>query len=311
MQPMSNERRVLVSGATGLIGRHVVHTLQTAGWTVFRLVRGTEAKTGEIAWQPGTRTIDKTALEGFDAVVHLAGEPVASGRWTPDKMHRIFTSRVRGTEVLAEALASCKRPPRVFVCASGINFYGDRGDALMTERDSRGQGFLADVCEAWEGATEPMVHVGTRVVAMRIGPVLSTEGGMLAELLPLFRLGLGGPIGGGRAYVSWVTLRDVVRGIEHVMTSARLHGAVNMVAPQPVRNATFTAALGRALHRPALLPVPAWAVRMVFGQMGEEAVLSSVRAVPERLLEDGFVFRDTELDAALRDTLAGLNEPGI
>jgi len=295
-------RRVLVSGASGLIGRGVVAALRARGAEVVALSRRAsaagEAERSAIQWDAMSGALDPAAVSGFDAVVHLAGEPVGAGRWTPERKRRIRESRVRGTQVLAEALARAEAPPRVFIGASGINFYGDRGETVLAEDAPRGAGFLAEASEQWERATAPLDGVA-RVAHLRIGPVLAQNGGMLATMLPVFRLGLGGPMGGGQAWVSWVTLRDVVGVVEHVLGSEAMAGAVNVVSPGVVRNADFVRALGEALHRPAVIPVPAWALRLLFGQMGEETVLSSVRGVPERLLADGFLFRDTEIRAAL------------
>ena len=262
-----------------------------------------EGAPGAIVWDPERGVLDAPAVSGFDAVVHLAGEPVSSGRWTPEKKRKIYESRVRGTELLARSLANAPAPPRAFLCASGINFYGDRGDAVLDETEPRGTGFLAEVCEAWEAAAEPLRGVA-RVASLRIGAVLSPHGGMLKELLPMFRLGLGGTIGGGQAYVSWITAYDLIRALRHVLASTRLSGPLNVVSPYPVPNREFTAALAAALHRPAVLPVPAWAVRALFGQFGTETVLSSVRAVPPRLLGDGFVFAQPSVGPALRGLLA-------
>ena len=291
--------RVLLSGSTGLIGRRVMEMLREDGAIAVPLVRGAAAG-GGVLWDPERGALDPASVSGFDAVIHLAGEPVGPRRWTAEKKRKIYDSRVRGTQVLARALADAARPPSVFLCASGINFYGDRGDVILDESEPCGEGFLARVCRAWEGAAEPLRGV-SRVASLRIGAVLSPDGGMLAELLPLFRLGLGGPIAGGRAYVSWVALNDLIGAVRHVLGSDGLEGAVNVVSPYPVTNREFSRALAAALHRPALIPVPGWAVRALFGQFGEETVLSSVRAIPARLLQDGFVFQQPAIGAALRD----------
>lgn len=295
-------KRVLVSGSSGLIGRHLSALLGRQQVTVVPLVR-TPAASGALLWSDVEGPQGPRLLSGFDAIVHLAGEPVGNGRWTAKKKHEILRSRAGSTRVLAEAAARAERPPHVFLCASGINAYGDRGDTLLDETASRGGGFLADVCAAWEGATEPLAGI-SRTVNMRIGIVLAADGGTLPTLLPLFRLGLGGPIGGGSAFVSWITLRDLLRAMQHLLGPSTLSGPVNLIAPLPVRNREFTAAIGKALHRPAVLPVPAWAVRLLFGQMAEETVLASVRAVPSRLLAEGFTFQDAAVEPALQEVLS-------
>lgn len=289
-------RRILISGSTGLIGSHVVAARRAAGDTVIRLVRKA-AGADTVLWDAGATPLDPALVSGLDAVIHLAGEPVA-GRWTAGKKRRILESRVRGTKALAEAVAAAERPPSVFLCASGINFYGDRGSEIVDESDPAGCGFLAEVCVAWEAASQAAAGV-SRVVNLRIGMVLAGNGGALAAMLPIFRLGLGGAVGGGGAYLSWLALEDLVRGIGHAMDSPNLRGGVNVVAPQPVTNREFTAELAKAVRRPAVLPVPGWAARLAFGEMADETVLASVRAVPRRLEADGFVFREPRLREAL------------
>lgn len=296
-------RRILLSGAGGLIGRQLVAARRSAGDTVVPLVRpGAAARphaaAGDaVAWDGGLTPLNPELVSGFDAVIHLAGEPVA-GRWTAAKKRRILESRVRGTTALAQAIAQAERPPAVLICASGINFYGDRGDALLDESAPLGSGFLPEVCAAWEAASRIAAGV-SRVVNLRLSMVLAGQGGALATMLPAFRLGLGGPIGGGTAYVSWVTLNDAVRAIGHVLQAGHLHGPVNVTAPHPGTNREFTTDLAAALRRPAILPVPGWLTRVLFGEMAGETVLASVRAVPRRLLEDGFVFGEPWLPKAL------------
>ena len=289
-------RRLLLSGATGLIGRALTVDRGARGDDVVRLVRA-GAEPGTVLWDGGETPLDPALVSEFDAVVHLAGEPVA-GRWNPEKKRRILDSRVRSTRALAEAIAAAERPPEAFLCASGINFYGDCGDTVLDESAPLGSGFLAEVCAAWEAASRAAVGV-SRVVNLRIGVVLAAKGGALETMLPVFRLGLGGPIGGGTAYVSWVTLADLVRAIGFALDAETLHGAVNVVAPNPVTNREFTADLGAALRRPAAIPVPGWATRVVFGEMAEETVLASVRATPAKLTAEGFVFGDARLPEAL------------
>ena len=288
--------RILVSGSTGLIGSALVAARRAAGDDVVRLVRS-GGPDGGVRWN-AAGAVDPGDVGGFDAVVHLAGEPVAGGRWTAARKQRIRDSRVVGTRRLAEALTASDEPPKVFLCASGINFYGDGGDRVLDEEAPGGRGFLAEVTREWESAAA-LLHGVARVVSLRIGVVLSPEGGTLAAMLPLFRMGLAGPIGGGRAYVSWVTLEDVVRAIGHAVASEGMRGPVNVVAPEPVRGVDFIAAVAAAVGRPARIPVPAWLARLTLGEMAEETVLASIRAVPRRLLEDGFSFEAGTLPSAL------------
>ena len=291
--------RLLISGSTGLIGSALATARRSAGDDVLPLVRG-PAQAGAVSWD----ALTSDAVSGFDAVVHLAGEPLAGGRWTAAKKAAIRGSRVDGTTKLATALAAADRPPGVFVCASGINYYGERGDAVVDETTPAGDSFLAEVCVAWEAAAAPLVG-RSRVVHLRMGAVLAPAGGMLAAVLPPFRLGLGGPVAGGAQYVSWVTLDDVVRAIGHVIASAAVAGPVNVVAPEPVTNRRFGEAVGAAVGRPAVVPTPGWAVRLLFGEFATETVLTSIRAVPRRLLDDGFTFGHATIGPALADVLGG------
>ena len=293
----SPSRRLPISGSSRLLGKRIVAAYQAAGDTVIRLVRAGPPSPDAILWNPGSGTLHPASVSGFDAVIHLAGEPVL-GRWTADKKRRILDSRVRGTSELAIALAAADKPPAVFLCASGINFYGNRGDALLDETSPQGSGFLAEVSERWERATDPLREV-SRVVNLRIGVVFAPEGGMLPALLPLYRLGLGGTVGDGRGYVSWITLDDLVRVTQHLIASSALSGPVNVVAPAPVTGRELTRGLSAAVGRPAFLRVPAWAMRLAMGEMAEETILGSVRALPTKLVEDGFRFRDATLAEAL------------
>ncbi len=276
-----------MSGSTGLIGTRFVAARRSLGDEVVRLVRR-DGTPDAVQWDPSGE-LDPAAVSGFDAVVHLAGEPVANRRWTAAKKRRIRDSRVEGTRRLGRALAAAHRPPTVFVCASGINIYGDPGDTVVDEDSPVGQGFLAEVCKGWEAAATALGAV-SRVVNLRLGVVLSPEGGALGATLPLFRLGLAGPIAGGDAFVSWVTLDDAVRAIGHILGSDHLHGPVNVVAPEPVRGREFTASIAGAVGKPAVIPVPAWVARLLLGEMAAETVLASIRVAPLRLLEDGFHF---------------------
>lgn len=294
---------ILVSGASGLIGSALTPCLEASGHRVTRLVRGrARPGWGEVAWEPEAGRMPPPALEGVDAVVHLAGESIA-GRWTADKKRRIYDSRVRGTQVLCAALRQVVRPPKVFVCASAIGYYGHRGERLLLEESRAGKDFLARVCVDWEAAAAPAAERGIRVVSLRLGMVLSASGGALGEMLPPFRLGLGGVLGGGAQYVSWIALNDVVGAILHVLMTESLRGAVNLVAPRPVRNREFTKTLGRVLRRPTRCAMPAFAARLLFGEMADALLLASTRVEPGQLNASGYAFRHPELEGALRHLL--------
>lgn len=298
--------RVAVSGSTGLVGSEVVTALSTAGHEVVRLVRRVPlpGETAVLRWDPVKREVDAARLEEFDAVLHLAGENVGSGRWTAARKAAIRDSRVNGTRFLCDILAGLARPPKTLVCASAIGIYGDRGEDALTEESPAGAGFLPEVCREWEAASAPAARKGIRVVALRIGMVLSPKGGALARMLPLFRAGLGGVIGGGRQYVSWVALDDLPLILLHALQCGDLSGPVNAVAPRPVTNREFTKALGKALSRPTPLPVPAFALRLAVGrEMADALLLASARVLPRRLEETGYPFRYPELPAALRHLL--------
>lgn len=293
--------RILVSGSSGLIGSALVRALEIGRHTVVRLVRNPDSAdpTG-VLWDPTRMTIDRAGLEGFDAVVHLAGEPLL-GRWTAEKKRRIRDSRVVGTRFVAESLASLERRPTVLVCASAAGYYGDRGNEILTEESGPGRGFLADVAQAWEAAADPARRAGIRVVHLRTGLVLARDGGLLKVLLLPFRFGLGGPIGQGRSYWSWITLDDLVAAYRFAIARDGLSGAVNAAAPTPVTNGEFARMLGAALRRPAVLPVPPFALRLAFGrEAADDAMLSGARLEPARLLEAGFRFQYPELEGALR-----------
>jgi uncharacterized protein len=285
--------RILVSGATGLVGGALCALLKTQGHTVMRLVRRAPRTLDEVVLS------DLEAAAPLDAVVHLAGENVAGGRWTPELRSRILSSREKGTRELVAALGRLAQPPRVFVGASAIGFYGSRGDATLTETDGPGTGFLSEVCQAWERETMAVREFDTRAVCLRIGVVLSPAGGALAKLLPIFQSGAGGPVGDGRMWMSWISIDDLTAAIVHALMEDRLSGPVNAVAPEPVRNAEFSQELGQALGRPSLLPVPAFALRALYGRMADETLLASTRVRPDRLLETGFTFRHAQIRPAL------------
>lgn len=293
---------VALSGSHGLMGSVLASVLPARGDRVVRLIRGTAAGPGDIAWNPAAGRIDAGRLDGVDAVIHLAGENVA-GRWTPERKRRIRDSRVHSTRLLAETLARLTRPPRVLISASATGYYGSRGSQTLREDSPPGTGFLAEVCLEWEAAADPARRAGIRVVRTRFGIVLSPRGGILGKILPLFRLGLGGPIGTGRQYISWIAMDDLIAAMLHLLAAETVSGPVNMVSPRPVTNAEFTRAIGRAVSRPAVLPVPAGVLRMLFGEMADDTLLTSERVEPARLLASGFVFRFPEIDSALRHLL--------
>jgi hypothetical protein len=295
--------RVAISGASGLVGRRLAHFLSAGGHTVLPLVR-TEgpapAGAGAIAWNPAGGTIDAAALAGVDAVVHLAGENIAAGRWSARRKRAIRDSRVDATALLARALAGLGARPRVLVCASAVGYYGDTGDRAVDEQAPPGSGFLAEVCRDWEAAAEPARSAGIRVAHLRTGMVLAGEGGVLARLRLPFRLGLGGPVGSGRQYLSWIALEDLLGVVLHALHDERLAGPVNAVAPQAVTSLAFARALGRVLGRPAVMPLPAAAVRAWFGEMGRALLLEGQRVLPARLRNAGFSHRYPGLEDALR-----------
>lgn len=293
---------VAVTGATGMIGSALIPFLTTGGHRVTRIVRGTPGP-GDISWDPSGNRLDAAALEGVDAVVHLAGANVGDGRWTDERKQELRDSRTQGTALLARVLAGLTRKPKVLVSASAIGIYGSRGDEELTERSAPGHDFLADLGRAWEAAAEPAEAAGIRVVHPRFGVVLSPAGGALAKMLPAFRLGGGGPLGGGQQWMSWLSIDDAVGILHHAIVTPALRGAVNAVAPTPVTNGRFTDALAAALHRPAIVPVPAMALRLLFGEMADGTILASQRCVPAALAAAGYAFRHPTLDRALAHVL--------
>jgi uncharacterized protein len=295
---------VAVTGASGLIGSAVRQRLETEGHRVSRLVRRT-AGPGEIFWDPATRTLDPRSLEGLDAMIHLAGENVGS-RWTTARKARIRSSRVAGTRLLSETLAALQRPPQVMISASAVGIYGDRGDEVLTESSPPGDpahDFLVSVAQAWEQAAAPAKAEGIRVVHPRFGVVLSRHGGALRKMLVPFRLGLGGRLGSGRQWMSWISIDDAVEALRYLLLDERLEGPVNLTAPEPLTNSEFTRTLARVLSRPAVFPVPEAALRLAFGEMADGTILSSARVIPSRLLKAGFRFGDPDLATALRHVL--------
>jgi len=296
--------RVAITGASGLVGSALVPLLTNGGHRVEALVRrAPRPDRGEVRWNPADPALDLAALDGADAVVHLAGESLAAHRWTEPFKREILRSRAEGTANLCSALARLETPPRTLVCASAIGYYGAGGENTLTEESPAGEGFLPDVCRAWEGACAPARQAGIRVVNLRIGVVLSARGGALPRMLPPFRLGLGGPVGGGRQWVSWVSLGDLVSIVHRALTDPALEGPLNAVAPEPLRQSDFARTLGRVLRRPARVPLPAWVVRLALGEMGRALLLEGARVLPARLDSAGYSFLFPELEPALRSEL--------
>lgn len=297
--------KVLISGSTGLVGSELCSALTTGGHEVGRLVRESpRSRQAEITWQPAKGEIDLKGLEGFDGVVHLAGENIASGRWTEAVKQRIRDSRAQGTRFLCESLARLERKPRVLVCASAIGFYGNRGDEVLDEASMPGSDmFLVDVCRQWEAACEPARAAGIRVVNLRLGVVLSPKGGALEKMLLPFKLGGGGVIGDGQQWMSWIALDDAAGAIQHCLATESVTGPVNAVSPNPVTNYEYTKTLGKVLGRPTVLPMPAFVARLAFGRMADELLLASARVMPRELTASGYQFRQPELEPALRHLL--------
>jgi uncharacterized protein (TIGR01777 family) len=294
---------ILVTGASGLVGSALVPYLRSSGHTVVKLVRVEPKKPDEIYWDPESRNIDSARLTELDAVIHLAGESIAKGRWTPEKKQRILKSRVEGTRFLAESIARMDIPPLAMVCASAVGYYGDRGSEILKEESPPGTGFLPEVCVQWEAAADPARQRGIRVVNTRFGIILSAIGGALAQMLMPFRMGAGGRLGSGEQYFSWIVLDDVLGTIHHVLNTETLNGPVNTVAPNPVTNREFTSVLGRVLRRPTVLMVPTFAARLAFGEMADSLLLASTRVDPTKLIATKYPFMFPDLEGALYHAL--------
>jgi len=296
--------RVLISGASGLIGSALKPGLRKAGHEMTVLVR---KKTGseccDFLWDPYRGEIDDLALEGTDAVIHLSGKNL-SERWTAANKQAFRDSRLKSTRFLCEQLVKMAPLPKVFICASAMGFYGDRGDEVLTEDSKVGSGYLSELVYDWEAATKTASDAGIRVVNIRIGLVLSKKGGALAKMLLPFKMGVGGLVGNGKQYWSWITIDDVVGAVQHILENEKVAGPVNLVSPTPATNQEFTKALGKALSRPTILPVPAFGVKMAFGEMGENLLLGSTRVIPQRLKESGYEFKNPELEGALKAVLS-------
>jgi len=295
--------KILIGGASGLVGTALIKALEPEGHEISRLVRSAPRNESEVEWSPDRYSIALARIEGFDAVINLAGESIAEGRWTDDKKRRIRESRVKGTKLLGDALANLTVPPKTFICASATGYYGNRGDELLTETSTPGDNFLAEVCVEWEKATAHAIEKGIRVVNARFGVILDKEGGALGKMLPPFRMGVGGRIGDGKQWMSWIALDDVVGALKLALTNESIQGPVNFVAPNPVRNSEFTKALGSALSRPTIFPIPAFGLRLLFGEMADALLLSGARVKPEVLERSAYPFKYPELGGALRHVL--------
>lgn len=296
--------KILVTGSTGLIGRALISLLATKGQTIVRMTRTRpREERSAVYWNPSQGMIDSASIEGIDAAVHLAGENIGAKRWTKQRKAEIRDSRLMGTRLLSETLAKLRCPPKVMVSGSAMGYYGNRGDELLTEESSPGRGFLSELCREWEVATEPAGQAGIRVVHLRTGFVLSPKGGGLARMLLPFRLGLGGRIGDGSQFMSWISIDDLTASIHHALLTETLSGPVNAVAPQAATNREFTRMLGSVLGRPTLFPVPAIVARLALGELADELLLASTRVSPMKLLRTGFQFLHPELEAALRHVL--------
>ena len=291
--------KIAIAGASGLVGSALIHALTGGDVAITRLVRQAP-KTGEIEWHPNQDQVSAQSLEGFDVIINLAGENLAGGRWTDEHKRKIRDSRVSGTHLLSEAIAKMEVKPRVFVCASATGIYGDRDDEVLDEQSESGGGFLAGVCREWEKACEPATKAGVRVVNLRFGPILAHEGGMLAKLLTPFKMGMGGKVGTGKQYISWVALEDAVNAIKLAINDQSVQGPLNVVSPNPVTNEEFTKTLGHVLNRPTALAMPAFAARLAFGEMADEMLLVSQRVMPKRLTAAGFQFQYPELEGAMK-----------
>ncbi len=294
--------KILIAGSTGLVGEALVAYLTSQGHTIKRLVRH-DPSPNDIPWNPEEGLLDPSDLENSDALINLSGENISSGRWTADKKRRILASRVQSTQTLCRALSEINSPPGVFINTSATGYYGDRGDVEVTESSPRGTGFLADVCDQWEAAVAELDRPDIRKVRLRLGVVLSPKGGALGKMLGPFKFGLGGVIGSGNQYISWIGIDDLVKVFEYALNTASLQGAVNAVTPTPVTNREFTKALGKVLHRPTFFAMPKFLAQLAFGEMANETILCSTRVAPKKLLDSGFAFSYPELEGCLSHEL--------
>ena len=296
--------KIAITGTTGLVGSELVPFLQAGGHEVLKMVRNkAQSSPTQVYWNPDTGEIEANKLEGIDAMVHLAGDNVADGNWTPAKKQRIKESRTKGTKLIADTLANLQNPPKTFVSASAIGYYGERGSQTLDETASAGEGFLTDVCKEWEAACKPAKDKGIRTVNMRVGIVLSPKGSALGKMLPIFQLGGGGILGNGKQYMSWIAIDDLIGALYHAINTPSLSGPVNATAPSPATNSEFTKVLGKVLWRPTIAPVPGFGVKMLFGEMGETLLLGSTRVLPKALIDSGYQFLFPDLEGALRHVL--------
>ncbi len=302
---LNTTMKVLISGGSGLVGSALANSLRSDGHVVSLFIRpGGKAAPGDVLWNPSRATVDVPALEGLDAIVHLSGASIADGRWTDKRKAILRSSRVDSTRVLVDSLERLKQPPRVFVCASAIGYYGDRGDELLTEASGYGNDFLAILCRTWESEAARAAANGVRTVITRFGVILATQGGALPRMLTPFKLGAGGRLGNGKQWISWIALEDVVKVLRTAIDNEKMSGPVNVVSPNPVLNAEFTRILAGVLHRPAIFPAPAFVLRLALGQMADALLLSSQRVQPEKLAKVGYQFRYETLQSALQAILA-------
>ena len=298
--------KILITGASGLIGGALIPTLKAKGYEVYKLSRKPPKNTDEIQWDAyeGFAANEQAKLENFDAVVHLAGDNVGEGSWTEEKKRSIKESRVVGTKTLVDSFRKTANPPKIFVSASAIGFYGNRGEEILTEESAKGEGFFPEVCSQWENESKKAEDFGARVVMPRIGIVLTKDGGALKEMLTPFKFGVGGTVGSGNQFMSWIALEDLVGIIHFALENENLSGAINAVAPNPVTNEEFTDTLGKVLHRPTILPIPKFGIKLLFGEKGETLLLEGAQVVPKRLLEIGFEFKFTNLEDAMKNALS-------
>jgi len=302
--PFRQPLNILISGASGLLGRSITPFFTTGGHRVIRLVRHIpDPTTSDIYWNPETDKIGISDNEKIDVIIHLAGENIGEGRWTKKKKKRIIESRTKGTSLISDTIRKMKNPPKVFLCASAIGYYGNRGDTILSESDCTGNDFISNVCHYWEDSADTEIQKKTRVVFLRIGIVLTPQGGALKKLLPSFQIGMGGKISSGKQYMSWISIDDAIGAIFHALCDQRLEGPVNVVSPNPVTNEEFTATLGNVLSRPTLFNFPKHLINFVFGEMGRETILSSTRVKPDLLQETGYKFKHSNLESALNHVL--------